>query len=202
MRYGIQLYRHLDAAGRPVSDVVEHEMRERATAETALQDVYRYIRNLEPARTDRRGVYRFRDPALGSGELVVLGLSVSALERLEERVQIHELEQAIGMRDPYLWDRHAPGSRRAWRNPWVSTVIAAVFALIGLVVFALALGFHGQPDRDPMATWVGAGGGLLIGGLGVFLLLFNVRRIQWWTRARAAVRAAGLPMPSDLHLFE
>jgi hypothetical protein len=132
----------------------------------------------------------------------VSGLGAHDLERVNERVQVHELERAIGMRDPMLWDRRAPGSRRIWRNPWISTAMGGAFGIGGFIAVIVGLATLGQPGRDPAPSWVGLGFGLATAALGVVLAVLHGRRIPWWTRARAVVRAAGLPMPTDLDPFE
>lgn len=201
MRYGIEIHQTHDAAGQPDVRLFAHDLPERVSSDAALDDLYAFLRRLEPTRTGRPGEYWYRDPERGHGVIRVLGLDAHDARQVEERIQLHELERAIGMRDPALWGRHSP-NRRMFRNPWISTALAASVVLAGFFFVLQAIALHSTPGRGPAATWVGAGFGVVFAALGVVLAMQHLPRIPWWSRARAAVRTAGLPMPSDLSPFE
>jgi uncharacterized membrane protein YedE/YeeE len=89
-----------------------------------------------------------------------------------------------------------------FRNPWISTALAAGVVLMGFFFVLQAVVLHATTDRDPVWLWVGSGIGIVFAVLGIALAMQHLPRISWWSRARAAVKAAGMPMPSDLSPFE
>jgi hypothetical protein len=81
------------------------------------------------------------------------------------------------------------------------TVVGGVVALLGAWVVVVALVRSADPGWGPVTTAVAIVAGLGLAAVGVVLLVQHARRISWWRRARAAVTAAGLSMPSDLRRF-
>ena len=119
---------------------------------------------------------------------------------MDEKVQLLEIERAIGRRLPAKLSDTLPWMyviRAQIRNPYAQILFGLLVVFIGAFQ-TLALG----PDVDYWnRIWLTAlGAGVALVGFFV-LVLRGMRRVGWWHAARAEVRRRGESIPTELGFF-
>ena len=202
MSVSIEITRTHLPSGAPAPLTEVHEVHPRNSWQTVPDAVEEWIRPFHPSRTSRSCVYLFDSPELGRGRLVVHDLGIIYRSRMDEKVQMLEVERALGQRQPAKLSDTLPwmyAVRVQVRNPYMQIV----FGLIATAVGCLPL------HNIFFASDMGAMSNVYFFILGITLVLFGfvglvcrgLYRMRWWHRARAEVKRRGDKMPEDLQLF-
>lgn len=194
----VRIFQELDASGAP-SPIEFLQPIPSRFPRTSAQVVFEYLQRLQLARTERNGVYRYSDPGRGSGWLRVEGVGPILLDDLERQVEVLVVSQRIGASDPHQQPEFF-GQSTVIRssNPHIQIGIGVVLATTGaLLVFAAFA------SRAPIAAMIV----LLVFGVLIFagataVIIVGARRLAWWRRARADVRARGERMPEHLRILD
>lgn len=155
------------------------------------------IAGLAPSRTGRTGVYSWIQ-----GTIEVHDASELKTEKLDEKVQLLEIERGIGRRDPMrLPDTHETMTaiQLHIQNPYIQLVFGGAVTLAGLacIQFGLTNG-DGASGFDLITALIG---GVLV-GVAMYQLVFRgARRISWWHAARRYARRRGEKLPASLKFF-
>ena len=168
--------------------------------QTVPDAVEEWIRPLQPSRTSQNCVYAFDSPELGRGVLTVNIQGSMYGDRLDDKVQLLEIERALGQRQPArlvdspVWQY---GIRLHVRNPYLQVLFGLVFVCGGLAPFLIP---SSEPEGLSDAPF------LILGALAILLgsyywVFRGLRRFSWWHRARGEVKRGGEKMPEDLQLF-
>ena len=199
MGAAVRIVQERDASGAPnpvefLQPIAEEFPKTRA------QVVFEYLQPLRLERTSQHGVYRYVDPGRGSGWLRAEGLNVFMRDDLDRMIEVLVVSQRIGARDPHAQPEFF-GQETVIRssNPNIQIGIGVVFAVAGVGV---GLPAFVAPDVPIAAaiTLLCLGVGIL--GSGVAIVVIGARRLSWWRRARADVRARGERMPQNLQIFD
>jgi len=198
----VRVVQERDAAGMPAPMVFVEQVRQARALQTWPDAVMGFLRPLNPSRIGKEGVYRYNDPARGSGVLYVEGANQLHLSRIDELVHMEEIERTIGMKDPiriedlplYL----VPFVVRA-RSPYLQLFLASLGLLVfvGCTVGPFTTLRHASVPELIMLYVLAA---VSLGASG-FLIVRNCRRLRWWHAARAQAKRDGGPMPEDLQIL-
>ena len=196
----VEVARTHDPTGAEAPSIETIELESEKVGQTMPDVVEKWIRPYHPTRTGQNCVYRFDSPEHGTGTITVTMWGASYRERMDEKVQLLEIERAIGQRQPC----QVPDTMRAMegiqlqvKNPYL------LLALGGGLTYACVLSFYTLWDPHELLLSIGS---RLLSIVGVavsiwFALYPAFKRRKWWHRARAEVKRRGEKMPLDLSLL-
>mgnify|MGYP003417821382 FL=1 len=197
----IEVLRTHTAAGEFVSLVTNHEVVTEKWGESPPDSVMKWIRSYYPTRTSQNCIYSFDSPVHGKGTVAVRMYGALCRERMDEKIQMLEIERVLGRREPGKTPDTMVGRsaiRLQVRNPYLQVLLGVVAVVFGVQMLYSALSFVDTFNRAGLSAL-----GALIALLGCALALYlGVRRFSWWHRARAEVKRRGDTMPSDLRIFD
>jgi len=189
-RYRIRLFQTHNASGS--AEPVEFtETIRPGILYTVASDTMIFLGPLTPTQTATPGVFFYTDPARGRGWLQLENFGTGNTARIQEYVQMAEIERALG-RQPLRAKDIAYGNSQVLRsnNPYFFFGFGIV--LLGLVIFMLTNAHSSIPL------------GLIIGTVGLFLVLsavlfvYGAIKVTWWHNARRYARKNFGTLPSDL----
>jgi hypothetical protein len=193
-RNTVRIFQTHNAAGAPAPAeyvrVIHHN-----SVITLGSEAMEFLAPLNPTQTEHPGVFRYTDPANGSGSLRLEEFATSDAARIQELVRMEEINRVVGT-EPFRPADLAVGNALVLRtnNPWIMFTFAAVS--IGCGCAALT-----TPFRFPLGTGETTAivlMSVLLMGLGIVLAVRSTIQLRWWRRARQLARAQGGPMPTDL----
>jgi hypothetical protein len=193
-RNTVRIFQTHNAAGAPVPAeyvrVIHHN-----SINTLGSDAMEFLAPLNPTQTEHPGVFRYSDPANGSGWLRLEEFLTSDASRIQELVRMAEINRAVG-KEPFGTPDLAIGNALVMRtnNPWMMFVLAAVSVWVG---GASLLGVLTMTTNTAETIALSVLGVMMIGAA-IVLVRRGVIQLRWWRKARAVARAQGGPMPSDL----
>ena len=190
-----------DAAGAPAPAEYRRDFPARLLP---VRELYGFLATLNPRPTSEPGLFLYADAGVGSGTVHAVGFGYSDARSIQGYAVMREIDAAIGIAQPPRWDGSPAvlAHRRLYRNPWIMAGITLAFGLafLGILIFCVArlsLGFGPYIATDLAA----AAFSLLFIALAVIAMRQFVRRIRWWSPARAHALSTGRPVPPDLELF-
>lgn len=160
---------------------------------------------LNAVRSGAPGEYSYRDAARGSGTLRLEGFEPADLERIDDYFRVEELSRRAGYRHAprqFVDVKNYPNLAPSGRNPVLMIVVGAALTVIFCVMAAAAWWgpWRATPGQD--FAWLPSVALLVGAALGVVIIIQHSRRLRWWLRMRAFVRASGEPMPRGLRVGE
>jgi hypothetical protein len=193
-RNTVRIFQTHNAAGTPAPAeyvrVIHHN-----SVITLGSEAMNFLAPLNPTQTEHPGVFRYTDPANGSGWLRLEEFATSDAARIQELVRMEEINRVAG-KEPFRPADLAVGNALVLRssNPWVLYTLA-FFSISG------GVGALTTPFRSPFGigeTIAIVVMSVLLIGVGVLLAVRSTIQLRWWRKARQVARAQGGPMPSDL----
>lgn len=198
----LRIVQERDAVGVP-APMVFAEVVQRGNALGTWPDaVMRVLCAVSPSRTGRPGIYAYADPARGSGLLYVERASAFQLMRIDELVQMEEIERVVG-KDPTRYE-DTPGYLIPFvinlRNPYLQMALGALFLIPAAMMLLVPVPVL-APAVD-LFTKIGIPVlGIVSGVLAVLVFLRGKRRRRWWHAARVEARRDGGRVPQALEVL-
>jgi hypothetical protein len=169
-----------------------------------VRELYDFLATLNLRPTNEPGLFSYADPRVGRGTVHAVGFGYSDAKGIQNYAVMRDIDAAIGIAQPPRWDgsQAVLAHRRLYRNPWIMAGITLAFGLafLGILIFCaarLSLGVGPYVATDIAAALFS----LLFVVVAVIAMFQFVRRIRWWTPARAYALSTGRPVPPDLELF-
>jgi len=189
-RYLIRLFQTHNASGAAAPAEFTETIRP-GLLYTVASDTMIFLGPLTPLQTATPGSFTYTDPARGSGWLRLENFGSGNTARIQEYVQMAQIERAIG-RQPLRAQDIAFGNSQVLRsnNPYFFFGFGTV--LLGLVVYMLTNAHSSIPL------------GVIIGFVALFLALsaalfvYGAIKVTWWHKARRYARKNFGTLPSDL----
>lgn len=190
------------ASGEPAPLIEVHEITPEKRGQTMPDAVAAWIRPMNPTRTQESGVYSYNSPECGKGTIAVTMLGELYRERMDEKIQMLEIERMLGSAEP-----DKVSDTMAWmyairlqvRNPYSLILLGLMMTSIGAFQ-ALSVSLNSSYDLFNRIGLSILGTTIAFVGIIVFLKP-GARRIRWWHQARALVKRRKDKMPTDLQLF-
>jgi len=142
-------------------------------------------------RSESFSVFSYAEHCRSSGFMRLEGFSPEDLQRIDDYFRVEEIGHELGYPKPPAQALDYLG-RSVMRNPVPFVVLGAVMIPPLVILFVLSMaGLLPQLG----GIWVLP---VCVIPLCVLMIALQVRRLRWWVRARALVRARGERMPYGL----
>jgi hypothetical protein len=190
----VRIFQTHDASGVPAQAVYVEVISDRSLT-TLASDTVKFLAQLNVTQTEHVGVFRYNDPARGSGWLRLERFRTPDIQRVQELVRMEEITRVIGRQPMRPADsRYGRSMVLPTKNPWAMLAYSVFGFLAGIAVFT-----GGLAAASNLAELIAIGVmGFILLLVSIALAVIGVIRIRWWQRARAYVRQQGTPMPPDL----
>lgn len=190
-------------AGEGIEPSVEQrQVTPATTGQAAIDAVEAWIRPYNPSRTGEKCVYAFDSAEHGRG-VIRVGIDGTIFRaRMDDRVQLLEIERELGRRRPdqlfnsVFWNYCM---RLQVRSPYLQ-ILFGLLMLVALGLPTLARALDGGL-RDA-SSWIEFVAGMIVTLLACYLWLYRgVRRLGWWHSARGVAKRSGERLPEDLRFI-
>ncbi|UTX52210.1 tetraspanin family protein [Leucobacter aridicollis] len=181
---------------------LETEVKPEKRGHTVPDAIMKMIRPMHPSRTKKSCVYTYDSPDHGTGKIVVTISGWLDRERMDEKIQMLEIERVLGRSEPGKVSDTAGrmySIRLQVRNPYIQVLFGSLAVFVGGMPLYSIL-FVQSMDMASTIGFFALGAILIL--LGFFgLVCRGAYRLRWWHRARAEVKRRGDTMPFDLKVL-